>query len=59
MCYVSPELYKNQIYDSICDLWSLGIIAHYFRFKRFPFDIESGREIKIQINDPIINIGSC
>ena len=59
MCYVSPELYRNPIYDSICDLWSLGIIAHYFRFKRFPFDIDSNKEIKNQINVPIINIGSC
>ena len=36
-------------YDTVCDLWSLGIMIHYFRFKKFPFnenysgDIEESR----------------
>ena len=50
MVYISPELYKKVIYDNVCDLWSLGIIVHYFRFKHFPFDINSNKEIINQIN---------
>ena len=55
LCYISPELYKKVIYDKKCDLWSLGVIVHYFRFKRFPFDINSNREIINQINTSINN----
>ena len=57
MVYISPELYKNVIYDSVCDLWSLGIIVHYFRFKHFPFDINSNKEIINQINASMNVIG--
>jgi serine/threonine protein kinase len=39
--YISPELSKKDTFDIKSDLWSLGIIIYYFRFRRFPFEGDS------------------
>ena len=43
--YLSPELLKADNYETSCDLWSLGIIIYYFRFKKFPYNGESFEDI--------------
>ena len=40
LCSISPELSKKDTKDTFSiksDIWSLGIILHYFRFKSFPY----------------------
>ena len=47
---LAPELNDNDKYESISDMWALGIIIHYFRFKSFPYDASSFKDIMNQIN---------
>ena len=59
LCYLPPELNNvNDSYKNISDLWSLGIIIHYFRFKRFPYDADNFSEIISQIDSGQKRIGS-
>jgi len=55
--YLPPELYNGDKYETSCDLWSLGIIIHYFRFGRFPYDADSVDEIMNQIGSGQDRIG--
>ena len=50
LCYIPPELKNNEKYENISDLWNLGIIIHYFRFKRYPYYANSFSEIISQLN---------
>ena len=50
LVYLPPELCNKNTYESNSDLWNLGIILHYFRFKRFPYEADSYNEIINQIN---------
>ena len=60
ICYISPELLKDETnYTYICDLWRLGIIIYYFRFKNFPYDFNSNIKIINQINSVRNNIKKC
>ena len=57
ICYFPPELFHNNIkYNNKCDLWSLGIVIYYFRFKSFPYNFSS--DIKNQIKSNRISIKS-
>ena len=59
LSYLPPELnIINGTYENISDLWSLGIIIHYFRFKRFPYDADTFSEIISQIDSGQKRIGS-
>ena len=55
--YLPPELNNSDIYESKGDLWSLGIIIHFFRFKRFPYEGDSLDEIMNQIGSNQDRIG--
>ena len=48
--YLSPELNQKEKYDNINDLWSLGIIIHYFKFRCFPYEANSFNKIINLIN---------
>ena len=57
ICYFPPEVFHNNIkYNNKCDLWSLGIVIYYFRFKSFPYNFSS--DIKNQIKSNRISIKS-
>ena len=45
--YLAPEADN---YDTACDLWSLGIMIHYFRFKKFPFNENYSGDIGESLN---------
>ena len=54
ICYISPELLEGDAnYTQTCDLWSLGIIIYYFRFKNFPYDYNSDIKMINQIKNSI------
>ena len=55
--YLPPELNNSDKYESKGDLWSLGIIIHFFRFKRFPYEGDSLDEIMNQIDSNQDRIG--
>ena len=55
--YLPPELNNSDRYESKGDLWSLGIIIHFFRFKRFPYEGDSLDEIMNQIGSNQDRIG--
>jgi protein kinase len=51
LCYIPPELNNiNGSYEIKSDLWRLGIIIHYYRFKRFPYEADNFSEIISQID---------
>lgn len=37
LCYMSPEVYLHQPYDSSCDMWALGIIFYELAMMKYPF----------------------
>ena len=59
LCYIPPELNNiNGSYEIKSDLWRLGIIIHYYRFKRFPYEADTFSEIISQIDSGHKRIGS-
>ena len=37
VCYMAPEILKNEPHNYKCDLWSIGIIIYRLHFGVFPF----------------------
>lgn len=38
--YMAPEIHSDkatQSYDNLCDVWSIGVMMFFCRFKRLPF----------------------
>jgi len=51
--YMSPELFKNVLYDSKIDIWALGVVLYQMTHEsKLPFECKSFQEIKININSP-------
>ena len=48
LIYLSQNSYNYGIYEYIDDLYSLGIIIHYFKFKNFPLKESNFIELKDQ-----------
>ena len=59
LCYMPPELSTKNEYEIQGDLWHLGIIIHYFRFKSFPYVGNSFTDIMNKINAGIHKIKNC
>ena len=55
LCFVAPEVLKNEPYDKSVDLWSIGIITYFLLCGNLPFyDENSGRETARKImEDPV------
>ena len=47
--YLPPELYDQNNYEKNSDLWNLGVIINYYRYKQFPYEGKSFEEIINQI----------
>ena len=47
--YLPPELNNQNNYENNSDLWNLGVIVHYYRYKQFPYEGKSFEEIINQI----------
>ena len=43
--YMAPEVFENQPYTNLADLWSVGVTFFEILFGRFPFDGKSEPEI--------------
>ena len=57
--YMSPELFKNVLYDSKIDIWALGIILYQMTHaSKLPFECKSFEQLKIHINHPKIEFHS-
>ena len=57
--YMSPELFKNVLYDSKIDIWSLGIVLYQMTHEsKLPFECKNFQELKIQINTPKIVVNN-
>lgn len=37
LCYMSPEVFLHQPYDSSCDIWGLGLIFYELAMMKYPF----------------------
>ena len=59
LVYLSPEVFHIDKYDNINDLWSLGIIIHYFRFKSYPNKGKSFAENVNMIKSGEVKIMNC
>ena len=42
---ISPEVWKDQPYDSKSDIWSLGITFAQFLTEKHPFETNDNKEI--------------
>lgn len=42
--YIAPEVLERN-YSPLCDIWSAGIILHYFMTQKFPFDSPTNEEL--------------
>ncbi len=47
--YMAPEILSKQLYDTLVDLWSLGVVIYVMFFARYPFDRPLGYRLKNQI----------
>jgi serine/threonine protein kinase len=47
VCYMPPEVFLNNIYNTKSDVWSLGIILYYLLFQKLPFISESDNYFEI------------
>lgn len=39
--YLAPEIWKNNIYDFRCDIFSLGVVIYEMASLRLPFEANS------------------
>ena len=50
---MAPEVYRNGIYDSKADLWSLGVIIYYCYFKKYPYNCKDlSKSFKLNYKKP-------
>ena len=54
--FMAPEIFKSEIYDRKCDLWSLGVIIYLCLFKESPIREEDHDLI---IKEPLKTSGSA
>ena len=57
--YIPPELSNNNNYEIQSDLWSLGSIIHYFKYKDFLYKECSFIDIINKINSGSVKLKSC
>ena len=57
LCYLAPEMYTKKItdlkdYNTLSDMWSLGVIIYTLVSKNFPFEgTDEEIQMKIQTTD--------
>jgi len=49
LCISAPEVLKGEKFKEESDLWSLGILIYYLKFKKYPFNGKDKDEILKQI----------
>ena len=49
LCISAPEVLKGEKFKEESDLWSLGILIYYLKFKKYPFSGKNKDEILKQI----------
>ena len=51
LCISAPEVLKGEKFKEESDLWSLGILIYYLKFKNYPFNGKNKKEILTQIEN--------
>jgi serine/threonine protein kinase len=49
LCISAPEVLKGEKFKEESDLWSLGVLIYYLKFKKYPFNGKNKDEILSQI----------
>ena len=49
LCISAPEVLKGEKFKEESDLWSLGVLIYYLKFKKYPFNGRNKDEILSQI----------
>ena len=49
LCMSAPEVLKGEKFKEESDLWSLGVLIYYLKFKKYPFNGKNKDEILSQI----------
>ena len=49
LCISAPEVLKGEKFKEESDLWSLGVLIYYLKFKKYPFNGKNKDEILKQI----------
>ena len=44
--YTSPEILKERPYSAKCDVWSLGIMLYQMLYYKYPFKVETLKELR-------------
>ena len=58
-CYIPPEFNNEVKNETQSDLWNLGIIIYFFRFKTFPYYEKSFQDIISKINSEVPKLDAC
>lgn len=48
--FLAPEIWKNQLYDYKCDIYSLGVVMYEMTALRLPFDTRSLQELQKKVS---------